>query len=71
MTTKLEDVSPVYTARFDFEIPGTGKVKLVIERSKPSSTDNLYEVTQSQWTRITEKVEAIHPMEVFMIRLQG
>ncbi|MCJ1269168.1 hypothetical protein MMC22_009057 [Lobaria immixta] len=70
LTTKLDDVSPVYTARFEFDIPGTGKVKLEIERSIPSSTE-LYETTQSVWTRKTEKVEAIHPMELFMIRLHG
>lgn len=71
MTTKLEVVSPVYTALFEFDIPGSGKVKLETESSMPNSSENLYEFTQSLWTRKTEKLEASHPLRIFMIRLLG
>lgn len=61
----------MYTARFEFDIPSIGKVKLEIEGSRPISSDNRYEITQSQWTKKTEKVDAVHPLKVFMIRLLG
>lgn len=62
---------PVYTACFEFDIPSVGKVKLEVEGSRTISSDGRYEITQSQWTKKTEKVEAVHPLEVFMIRLLG
>lgn len=68
LTTKLDVINPVYTARFELNIHGTGKVQLEIEFSK---LFGYYEITHSLWTRKTEKVEAIHPLEVFMIRPHG
>lgn len=61
----------MYTARFEFDIPTTGKVQLEVQMGRPSTAGELYEITQSQWTRKSEKVEAVHPIEVFMIRLLG
>lgn len=70
LTTALEDVAPVYTARFEFDIPGTGRVQLEHEMGSPGM-EGLYEATHTLWTRISDKAEAAHPMEVFVIRLQG
>lgn len=71
VTTKLENVVPKYTALFEFNIPGTGKVRLEVGLSKPG-VDGLYETTNKVWTRINDnKVEAAEPMEAFMVRVQG
>lgn len=69
MTTKLHTVVPMYTACFDFDIPGTGQVRLEMEIGRPGGGGGLYEATRSQWTRRTDKTEAVHPVEVFVIRL--
>ena len=69
LTKRLDRVAPMYTACFDFDIPGTGKVRLEMEMRKAGGGGGLYEATRSQWTRTTERVENIHPVELFMIRL--
>lgn len=73
LTTKLEDVSPVYTGCFEFDISGTGKVKLEVESSRipNSNSGDFLETTLSQWTRRIDKSETVQPLEVFMIRLLG
>lgn len=70
LTTKLEHVKPNYAALFEFNIPGTGKVRLEVELGKPG-IDGLYETTNKTWTRILDKAETVEPMEMFMLRVQG
>ncbi len=70
MATALQEVAPVYSAQFTFDIPGTGRVKLEVEMNKPGSF-SLYERSNSVWTRVREKAENVNPMEIFVVRLQG
>lgn len=71
MATALQEVAPVYTAQFVFEVPGTGKVQLELEMHRPGS-ENLYERSNSAlWTRVRDKSDNVNPMEIFVVRLQG
>ncbi len=65
---ELENVVPVYTACFEFDIAGTGKVRLEVDMGVPNVTED-YEVTFSQWTRKADEV--VPPLDVFNIRVQG
>lgn len=70
MATALQEVAPVYTAQFTFEIPGTGKVQLELEMNKPGA-EGLYERSNSVWTRVRDRAENVNPMEIYVVRLQG
>ena len=70
MATALQEVAPVYTAQFTFEIPATGKVQLELEMNKPGA-EGLYERSNSVWTRVKDRAENVNPMEIFVVRLQG
>jgi hypothetical protein len=70
MAMALQEVAPVYTAQFTFEIPGTGKVQLELEMNKPGS-EGLYERSNSVWTRVRERADNSNPLEVFVVRIHG
>ena len=64
---------PVFVARFQLDVPGTGPVRLEVEVSSSHTTATAvgehYECIRAEWFRSTE--ECVNPLQIFNIRLQG
>lgn len=63
---------PVFVARFQLDIPGTGPVRLEVEVSSShtiaTAVGEHYECIRAEWFRSTEGY--VNPLEIFNIRLQ-
>lgn len=68
----LDTMLPVFVARFQLDIPGTGPVRLEVEVSSPhtiaTAVGEHYDCVRAEWFRSTEGY--VNPLEIFNIRLQ-
>lgn len=65
-----EELTPVYTACFQYQAPELGSIRLEVEFSKPAGGQEIYEETRAQWIK-NDMTEASVPLELNMLQVNG